>query len=144
MGATAIQVALEESICMSQQQAGFAFVMLGTIFLLLSRGGTLHRIESNGLVFGVTPQPDYPVQDISICPGDRFLLYTDGVIEPENAKGKAFGDSKLEEVVLDNRMHSPSDLADKLLTEIRSWQPASMNQQDDITLVVIDVGADPD
>lgn len=112
--------------------------------LLLSRGGTLHRIESNGLVFGVTPQPDYPVRDISICPGDRFLLYTDGVIEPENAKGKAFGDSKLEEVVLDTRMHSPSDLADKLLTEIRSWRPASMKQQDDITLVVIDVGAGPD
>jgi sigma-B regulation protein RsbU (phosphoserine phosphatase) len=112
--------------------------------LLLSRGGTLHRIESNGLVFGVTPQPDYPVRDISICPGDRFLLYTDGVIEPENAKGKAFGDSKLEQVILDTQMHSPSDLADRLLTEIRSWQPASMNQQDDITLVVIDVSAGPD
>lgn len=107
--------------------------------LLLSRRGTLHRIESNGLVFGVTPQPDYPVRDIPIYPGDRFLLYTDGVIEPENAKGKAFGDSKLEQVVLDTQMHSPSDLADRLLTEIRSWQPASMNQQDDITLVVIDV-----
>lgn len=107
--------------------------------LLLSRGGTLHRIESNGLVFGVTPQPDYPVRDIPICPGDRFLLYTDGAIEPENAKGKAFGDSKLEQVVLDTQIHSPSDLADRLLTEIRSWQPASMNQQDDITLVVIDV-----
>jgi len=107
--------------------------------LLLSRGGRLERIESNGLVFGVTPETNYPVHDMSISSGDRFLLYTDGVIEPENAKGKAFGDSKLEQVVLDAQMRLPSELVDRLLTEIRSWQPASMAQQDDITLVVIDV-----
>jgi serine phosphatase RsbU (regulator of sigma subunit) len=61
------------------------------------------------------------------------------VIEPENAKGKSFGDSELEQIVLETQMRPPSDLVNRLLTEIRSWQPASMGQQDDITLVVIDV-----
>jgi sigma-B regulation protein RsbU (phosphoserine phosphatase) len=107
--------------------------------LLLSRAGTLQRIESNGLVFGVTAQPDYPVREIPICPGDRLLLYTDGVIEPENANGKPFGDSKLEQVVLSAQMCPPSELTDRLFREIRAWQPPSMTQQDDITLVVIDV-----
>lgn len=107
--------------------------------LLLSRGGRLERIESNGLVFGVAPEPNYPVHDMPISSGDRFLLYTDGVIEPENAKGEAFGDSKLEELVLDAQMCPPSELVDRLLIAIRSWQTASMAQQDDITLVVIDV-----
>ena len=107
--------------------------------LLLSRAGTLNRIESNGPVFGVTAQSDYPVRDILICPCDRLLLYTDGVIEPENAKGKPFGDSKLEQVVLGSQMCSPSELTERLLTEIRAWQPTSMAQLDDITLVVIDV-----
>lgn len=107
--------------------------------LLLSRGGRLERIESNGLVLGVMPEPQYPVHDMPISSGDRFLLYTDGVIEPENAKGKAFGDSKLKQVILDTQMRPPSELVERVLTEIRSWQPASMAQQDDITLVVIDV-----
>ncbi|HXH66355.1 MAG TPA: PP2C family protein-serine/threonine phosphatase [Candidatus Limnocylindrales bacterium] len=107
--------------------------------LLLSRGGRLERIESNGLVFGVAPDLDYPVHDMPIHSGDRFLLYTDGVIEPENAKGEAFGDAKLEQVVLDAQMRPPSELVDRLLTAIRSWQPSSMAQQDDITVVVIDV-----
>jgi len=107
--------------------------------LLLSRAGTLQRIESNGLVFGITPQPHYPVRDIPICPGDRLLLYTDGVIEPENAEGEPFGDSKLEHVVLGAHMRPPSELIDRLLTEIRSWQPASLAHKDDITLIVIDV-----
>jgi phosphoserine phosphatase RsbU/P len=107
--------------------------------LLLSRAGVLQRIESNGLVFGVTAQLDYPVRDIPICPGDRLLLYTDGVIEPENAKGKPFGESQLEKVVLGAKMCSPAEFTDRLLAEIRAWHPTSVAQQDDITVVVIDV-----
>jgi sigma-B regulation protein RsbU (phosphoserine phosphatase) len=107
--------------------------------LLRWRDGKLERIESNGLVFGVIPDPDYPVCNLPIHSGDRFLLYTDGVIEPENAKGDSFGDCKLEQVVRNNDSHPPSELSDQLLSEIRLWQPASLAQQDDITLIVIDV-----
>ena len=83
--------------------------------------------------------PDYPVCDLPIDSGDRFLLYTDGVIEPENASSDPFGDRKLEQVVGDNQSRPPSELLDQLLSEIRLWQPASLAQQDDITLIVIDV-----
>jgi len=74
-----------------------------------------------------------------IQPGDRFLLYTDGVTEPENAHGDSFGDIRLEQVVRDNQWRPPSELSDELLAEIRHWQPTSITQQDDITLIVIDV-----
>ena len=107
--------------------------------LIRSRGSKLERIESNGIVFGVKPDPDYPVCDMPISPGDRFLLYTDGVIEPENASGDSFGDCMLDQVVRNNQSRPPSELVDQLLFEIRQWQPASEAQQDDITLVVIDV-----
>jgi sigma-B regulation protein RsbU (phosphoserine phosphatase) len=99
----------------------------------------LERIESNGLLFGVRSDSDYPVCAIPLNSGDRFLLYTDGVIEPENAAGDSFGNSKLEEVVRNNCSRPPSELSKQLLSEIRHWQPASMNQQDDITLIIIDV-----
>lgn len=107
--------------------------------LLRWREGKLERIESNGLLFGVIPEPDYPVCDMPIHPGDRFLLYTDGLIEPENSRGDSFGDRKLEQILRKNQSCSPSELADQLLSEIRLWQPASDTQQDDITLVVVDV-----
>ena len=48
--------------------------------LLRWRQGTLDRIESNGLLFGVRQDcDDYPVCAMPLTPGDRFLLYTDGV-----------------------------------------------------------------
>ena len=107
--------------------------------LLWWRGDKLERVESNGLLFGVMSEPDYPVFEMTINPGDRFLLYTDGVTEPENASGEPFGDYKLEQVVRKNKSRPQSELVEQLLTEIRQWQPSSMVQQDDITLIVIDV-----
>ena len=108
--------------------------------LLRWREGKLEGIESNGLLFGVIPEADYPVCDLSMHSGDRFLLYTDGVIEAQNASGDCFGDRKLEQVVRDNQSRPPSELSEQLLSEIRVWQSASVAQQDDITLIVIDVG----
>ena len=107
--------------------------------LLRWREGKLECIGNNGLLFGVIPEADYPVSDLSIHSGDRFLLYTDGVIEPQNDRGDFFGDWKLEQVVRDNQSRPPAEFSDQLLSEIRVWQSASVAQQDDITLIVIDV-----
>ena len=99
----------------------------------------VENIESNGLIFGVMPESEYPVREIPVAAGDRFLLYTDGLIEPENINGESFGDRRLGEVVSESRLLPASELSDRLLSELRHWQPASTTQQDDITLIVIDV-----
>ncbi len=108
--------------------------------LLRLRQGTAERIESNGLLFGVIAErDDYPVCTLSISSGDRFLLYTDGVTEPENANGDPFGDTELERVVRANQGRSPAELSNVVFAAIRDWQPSPVAQQDDITLIVIDV-----
>jgi serine phosphatase RsbU (regulator of sigma subunit) len=42
--------------------------------LLHCREGKLERIESNGLLFAALPNSDYPLCDMPVLPGDRFLL----------------------------------------------------------------------
>ena len=101
--------------------------------------GALQRIESNGFLFGAGFESDYPVCEIPFASGDRFLLYTDGFSEPENALGEPFGELRVERILHDNPSRSAAELSLLLLDEVRNWQPASTLQQDDITLVLIDV-----
>jgi phosphoserine phosphatase RsbU/P len=103
------------------------------------RDGTFTRIESNGLLFGVDARSEYPVCQFPLLAGDRFLLYTDGVTEPENQTGQPFGESRLELIMRDYQQRSVAEFCELLPAEIRAWQSSSVAQQDDMTLIVVDV-----
>jgi sigma-B regulation protein RsbU (phosphoserine phosphatase) len=98
----------------------------------------LQSIESNGLLFGVLKEAEYPEQVLEVGSGDRFLLYTDGLVEAENAAGDYFGD-RLPELLQRNSQLSAAEVSTTILDDLREWQSHSKAQQDDITLVVIDV-----
>jgi sigma-B regulation protein RsbU (phosphoserine phosphatase) len=104
-----------------------------------STSGELQRIESNGLLIGILASADYPVRNLPLAVGDRILAYTDGLTEPENLSGEAFGDARLEQLFRSNGSHSAAGFSQQLISELRAWQPRSATQGDDITLVVIDV-----
>ena len=99
---------------------------------------SLARITCNRGLIGVPFETEYPVRELACSPGDRFLLYTDGISEPENEVGEAFGDNKLEEIVHDNPSVSADELSRQILTQLSSWRPASIPQQDDLTLIAIE------
>lgn len=63
----------------------------------------MQRIQSNGLLFGISTDSECPVCTMGPQPLDRVLLYSDGVTEPENAAGEAFGDRQLGQVVRNHR-----------------------------------------
>ena len=98
----------------------------------------LHKIESNGLLFGVLKETAYPVREIALCAGDRFLLYTDGLVEAENTEGEPFGDS-LYDLITSKAELQAADLSAEILEKWERWQSKSGMQQDDVTLIVIDV-----
>jgi sigma-B regulation protein RsbU (phosphoserine phosphatase) len=105
--------------------------------------GRATRIESNGILLGVELDSAYPVREIPVGPGDRLLLYTDGLTEPENAAGEPFGDSRLEQVLGELRSSTAEETSQRLLGAVRAWSPASVPQQDDITVLVIDLTQTP-
>ncbi len=105
---------------------------------LLRSNHHLESFESNGLLFGVLPDAAYPVRELPLTKGDRFLLYTDGISEPENAAGEAFGEKRLAQVLQQHQSLPTADLSHRILTEIETWQRSS-EPRDDMTLIVIDV-----
>src|SRR5215831_8227417 len=81
-----------------------------------------------------------PGGEIALQPGDRLLLYTDGVLEATNGAGQAFGELRLQSVIETNSELSAERFSHLLLDEVRSWSGPNrqFTRSDDITFLVID------
>ena len=60
--------------------------------LVLRADGAIEPLEGGGPLLGVAARPRYDEHEVRLAPGDRLLLYTDGVIElpgPDPWRGEA-------------------------------------------------------
>jgi sigma-B regulation protein RsbU (phosphoserine phosphatase) len=64
--------------------------------MLLRADGTCETLEIGGLLVGVFPEARYEEGEVTLCAGDRLLLYTDGITEAQNAAGDMFEEERLE------------------------------------------------
>jgi phosphoserine phosphatase RsbU/P len=102
--------------------------------------GHARSIEQNGLFLGMFPEAVYSSLEIPLKPGDRYVLYTDGLLESTNAKAEEFGLSRCKQFLESHRLLTAAELADQMLSEIARWSARSTGhpQEDDMTLVVMD------
>lgn len=103
--------------------------------------GTCETIETPGLAAGVDEGPVFKrsVKDyrFRMESGDILLLYTDGVIECENAEGDEFGIERLSRLVEEHHAKTSQDLVNRILEEVRRFSGGAA-QSDDITLIAIE------
>jgi phosphoserine phosphatase RsbU/P len=111
----------------------------------LSSGG-VRPVEENGLMLGLFPEAAYTSAEIRLRRGDRCLLYTDGLFEATNTSREEFGKERLGEFLQTQSGLPAPRLAAALLEEISRWSghPTGRRQEDDITLVVVDIQNSPD
>ena len=103
---------------------------------------TLESLGESGLLLGVRPNEAFDETEFQFAPGDRLLLYTDGLIEAENAFGQLFGDAALSDFIRNQENYGTEEFAELLLRANLAWSSdgRGMGQEDDITFVVIDMG----
>jgi sigma-B regulation protein RsbU (phosphoserine phosphatase) len=110
--------------------------------LLWRRGRqTLERLDGAGLLLGVRPNESYTASEVSFDVGDRLLLYSDGLVEAENAEGESFGDAALPDFIQEKQSLGAEQFVDLLLKNVLAWSRSgsAKGQEDDITIVVIDM-----
>ena len=110
--------------------------------LLWRRGKqTLEKLDGSGLLLGVRPNESYTAHEISFEVGDRLLLYSDGLVEAENAAGESFGDAALPAFIQKEQDLGADQFVDLLLKNVLAWSRSGSTggQKDDITIVVMDI-----
>jgi phosphoserine phosphatase RsbU/P len=132
--------------------AAYLFVDLGNSLLhysaaahpplMLASGtaGNVREIEENGLILGMFPDAVYSSVEIRVCPGDRCLLCTDGILEAKNAAEEEFGMSRCKQFLESQREIPATRFANSLLDRVAGFSGynSTRAQEDDITLLVLD------
>ena len=61
-----------------------------------ARTNQVTPLECPNMPLGILPSGDFTSSEIRVEPGDVFVLYTDGFLEPANAAGEEFGLARLQ------------------------------------------------
>lgn len=88
------------------------------------------------LPLGILSGIDYPEVSLSLSPGQRVVLVTDGVIEARNTGG-LYSRERLVDYVLRHRNSDPATFASALLNEVNDY--AGGHTQDDAAIIVLDI-----
>ena len=105
--------------------------------LLIRPDGTMAELAEGGTVLGAFPEWVYTQETIDLGPGDRVVLFTDGVTEIRSPEGEEFGEARLYELLRANRGRSAAALQALVMEAIGDFSGGDFG--DDATLIVIAV-----
>lgn len=98
--------------------------------------GTMTQDRTKGMPIGLANEP-YVEQVLQLAPGDRMILYSDGITEAMNPERVVFGRARMLEAMQGAAGESLDRCLDRLLQAAEAWR-GSRRFQDDISLVALE------
>jgi sigma-B regulation protein RsbU (phosphoserine phosphatase) len=105
--------------------------------LLLRNDGTLEQIEAGGIGLGMLDLGiPYTGQNLSINPGDKLFLYTDGIPEAMNTKEEEYSETRMIDFFKENSEQPPDGFIKNIVEDVKS-HVGNAEQSDDITSMIL-------
>lgn len=112
----------------------------GQAGLVLRADGSVDQLVSDGIPLGVFPDTEYQESRLSLGPGDRVVLFTDGVTEARAPKGALFGLERLSQLLREGRELPVEQLVESIRRAVRRHTEGESS--DDMALLVAEVKPD--
>ncbi len=103
---------------------------------VLSNGVVTAVPKTGGMALGVTESVDFHAGRLLLKPGDRLVLYTDGVTEAMDKDDQLFSESRMEETLQGVNGQSSEEVIKRVVKDVHHFS-AGAPQSDDITLLVL-------
>ena len=105
--------------------------------ILLSRDGAIEEFEADSLPVGMLEMVNFVVRSKQLRPGDRVVVYSDGISDAQNTAGEAFDIGRLRRVLIAQYPATPAVVADVVKRAV-DWFTEGCSQLDDMTLAVFE------
>ena len=103
-----------------------------------SETGESSLVETKGDTFplGILEDVGYQETRLHIAPGDKIVLYTDGIVEAMNDKEEIFGFDRLIEIVQGASSMTADSLLKAILEKVNEFVGEAA-QHDDLTIIIV-------
>ena len=108
--------------------------------LVIRANGALSELEVTGMPVGMIEGAEFTLAEEQLSPGDKLLIYSDGVTEAQNSAGDFFGKKRLREVVAAHASQSAAAVHDAVQEAVTEFTGGAA-QSDDITVLVVEYSA---
>lgn len=123
----------------SQRGRRMAFAAAGHPPAMLASKGHVRLLDSQNGILGCLSEtgPSNSVDEISLEPGDRLVLYTDGLVEVFNHHDDMLGVEGFAQLVLDSAKLPLPEMRQAVLDGVAAWRHGPL--ADDVSLVIVEV-----
>lgn len=108
--------------------------------LVMRRSGEVDQLAATSLPLGLLAEARFHVEETQLHPGDRIVVYTDGVSEAQDREGRFFDVKRLQLLLKANAGRSCQEMIAAVIVAIEAFTEDTP-QGDDITAVVMEYAA---
>lgn len=102
-----------------------------------SSSGSVETIGSGGFPVGLAPESEYDEETIDFHPGDRLILYSDGVTECFNSDSHQFSEERLVALIKKSAGQPLENMLKTIENELTLWR-GDTQFDDDVTMLAIE------
>jgi sigma-B regulation protein RsbU (phosphoserine phosphatase) len=104
--------------------------------ILRRASGAIERLDVGGLPLGIQPEARYESASVTLAPGDWLIIFTDGLVEAENARQEEYGETRLLAAIGAAAAATPGEMLKRLIAEVDLFV-GQTPQHDDVTCLLI-------
>jgi PAS domain S-box-containing protein len=107
--------------------------------LIVSPGQEPRQLESRSMVLGALPNAidSEPSIEVELAPGDRVVLYTDGITDVFDSQGEMLGVEGVQKFVRETSELPLAEMKQGILDRVAAWREGP--PIDDVSLVLLEV-----
>jgi sigma-B regulation protein RsbU (phosphoserine phosphatase) len=104
--------------------------------ILRRADGKIERLDVGGLPYGILPDAKYESATVTLAPDDWLIIFTDGLVEAENARQDEYGEARLLAAIEAGKSSEPADMLKRFMAELDLFV-GNTPQHDDVTCLLL-------
>ncbi len=115
----------------------FTYINAGHNNPILRRSsGLIERLDVGGLPLGIQAEAKYEEASVTLALGDWLIIFTDGLVEAENARQEEYDEPRLISLLGAKASATPKEMLERLMASLDLFV-GSTPQHDDVTCLLI-------